>query len=69
MAKPLPLIKAFISSWLNPFFLAKHIFINNATLILSKTSIEKIGKTHLPTHHHTYLRTCKLWISIAEIIM
>jgi len=52
MVIPLPLVKTSLSSWLNPFFLAKHIYFNNATLIINKTSTYW---QNLPTHMSSYL--------------
>jgi hypothetical protein len=51
MVKPLLLVKTSISFCLN-LFLAKHIYFNYATLIISKTNI---CWQNLPTHTSSYL--------------
>ncbi len=62
MAKSLSLVKTYISSWLNLFFLAKFILFNNNLLFLIKhfqflIKHLPLGKTHLPTHQPFFLLT------------
>jgi hypothetical protein len=52
MVKHVPLVKTSIFSWLNLFFLAKHIFFDNVSFIINKTSTYW---QNLFTHTSSYL--------------